>query len=134
MAERYLRPESPAQTPELRYLQPSQLAADSNRMPEVALVADRGVRIDLRAGAETPMAEIGTTLHNILALCSPGLENVTERAWQILHRHGMETVVPYPEQIGAVADWFSDGLNGSMVRPVGSGTSGQSACGATGRS
>lgn len=106
MAERYLRPESPAQTPELRYLQPSQLAADSNRMPEVALVADRGVRIDLRAGAETPMAEIGTTLHNILALCSPGLENVTERAWQILHRHGMETVVPYPEQIGAVADWL----------------------------
>lgn len=106
MAERYLRPESPAQTPELRYLQPSQLAANPNRMPEVTLVADRGARIDLRAGAETPMAEIGTTLHNILALCSPESENVTGRARQILVRHGMETVVPHPEQIGAVADWL----------------------------
>lgn len=76
-AERYLRPEPPVQTPELRYLQPSQLAADPNRKPEVTLVADRGARIELRAGAETPMAEIGTTLHNILALCSPGSENVT---------------------------------------------------------
>lgn len=75
-------------------------------MPEVTLVADRGARIDLRAGAETPMAEIGTTLHNILALCSPESENVTGRARQILVRHGMETVVPHPEQIGAVADWL----------------------------
>ena len=106
MAERYLRPEPSVQTPELRYLQPSQLAADPNRMPEVTLVADRGARIDLQAGAETPMAEIGTTLHNILALCSPGSENVPERARQILHRHGMETVVPHPEQIGVVADWL----------------------------
>ena len=105
-AERYLRPEPPVQTPEPRYLQPSQLAADPNRMPEVTLVADRGSRIDLRAGAETPMAEIGTTLHNILALCSPGSENVTERARQILGRHGMETVVPHPEQIGSMAEWL----------------------------
>lgn len=105
-AERYLRPEPPVQTPELRYLQPSQLAVDPNRKSEVTLVADRGSRIDLRAGAETPMAEIGTTLHNILALCSPESENVPERARQILHRHGMETVVPHPEQIGVVADWL----------------------------
>lgn len=105
-AERYLRPEPPVQTPELRYLQPSQLAADPNRKPEVTLVADRGARIELRAGAETPMAEIGTTLHNILALCSPGSENVTGRARQILGRHGMETVVPHPEQIGAMAEWL----------------------------
>ncbi|WP_300723292.1 UvrD-helicase domain-containing protein [uncultured Alistipes sp.] len=105
-AERYLRPEPPAQTPEPRYLQPSQLAVDPNRKPEVTLVADRGARIELRAGAETPMAEIGTTLHNILALCSPGSENVTERARQILGRHGMETVVPHPEQIGTMAEWL----------------------------
>lgn len=105
-AERYLRPEPPAQTPEPRYLQPSQLAAGPSGIPEVMLVADRGARIELRAGAETPMAEIGTTLHNILALCSPGSENVTERARQILGRHGMETVVPHPEQVVAVADWL----------------------------
>lgn len=105
-AERYLRPEPPAQTPEPRYLQPSQLAVDPNRKPEVTLVADRGARIELWAGAETPMAEIGTTLHNILALCSPGSENVTERARQILGRHGMETVVPHPEQIGSMAEWL----------------------------
>lgn len=105
-AERYLRPEPSAQTPEPRYLQPSQLTVDPSGMSEVMLVADRGARIELRAGAETPMSEIGTTLHNILALCNPGSENMTERARQILGRHGMETVVPHPEQIGAMAEWL----------------------------
>ena len=105
-AERYLRPGPPVQTPEPRYLQPSQLAVDPNRKPEVTLVADRGARIELRAGAETPMAEIGTTLHNILALCNPNSEKMTERARQILIRHGMETVVPHPEQVGVVAEWL----------------------------
>ena len=105
-AERYLRPEPSAQTSEPRYLQPSQLTVDPSGMSEVMLVADRGARIELRAGAETPMSEIGTTLHNILALCNPGSENMTERARQILGRHGMETVVPHPEQIGAMAEWL----------------------------
>ena len=105
-AERYLRPEPSAQTPEPRYLQPSQLTVDPSGMSEVMLVADRGARIELRAGAETPMSEIGTTLHNILALCNPGSENMTERARQILGRHGMKTVVPHPEQIGAMAEWL----------------------------
>lgn len=41
-----------------------------------------------------------------LALRSPGSENVTGRARQILGRHGMETVVPHPEQIGAMAEWL----------------------------
>lgn len=109
-AERYLRPEPSAQTPEPRYLQPSQLTVDPSGMSEVMLVADRGARIELRAGAETPMAEIGTTLHNIFAIYDRGQVGMAERARQILCRHGMETVVPHSEQVVAVADWLFDTL------------------------
>lgn len=110
MTERYLRPEPPVQTPKPRYLQPSQLAADQNRMPKVTLFADREARIELRAGADTPMAEVGTTLHNIFAIYRPGQADMTKRARQILCRHGMETVVPHPEQVVAFADWLFDTL------------------------
>lgn len=109
-AERYLRPEPSAQTPKPRYLQPSMLTVDPTRMPEVTLVADRGARIDLQTGAETPMAEIGTTLHNIFAIYDRGQVGMAERARQILCRHGMETVVPHSEQVVAVADWLFDTL------------------------
>lgn len=110
MNERYLRSEHSAETPKPRYLQPSMLTVDPTRMPEVTLVADRGARIDLQTGAETPMAEIGTTLHNIFAIYDRGQVGMAERARQILCRHGMETVVPHSEQVVAVADWLFDTL------------------------
>lgn len=107
MTERYIRPEPSAQTPKPRYLQPSMIPFDpAHDVPQVRFVAERGERIELRAGADTPMAEVGTTLHNIFAVYCPGQADMTERARQILHRHGMETVVPHPEQIGVVADWL----------------------------
>lgn len=109
-AERYLRPEPPAQTPAPRYLQPSMLTVDPTWRPEVVLVAERGERIELRAGADTSMAEVGTTLHNIFAIYDRGQVGMAERARQILGRHGLETVVPHPEQVVAVADWLFDTL------------------------
>ena len=108
--EQYLRPEPPAQTPAPRYLQPSMLTVDPTRRPEVVLVAERGERIELRAGADTSMAEVGTTLHNIFAIYDRGQVGMAERARQILGRHGLETVVPHPEQVVAVADWLFDTL------------------------
>lgn len=111
MTERYIRPEPSAQTPKPRYLQPSMIPFDpAQDVPEVRFVAERGERIELRAGADTPMAEVGTTLHNIFAVYDREQADMTERARQILCRHGMETVVPHSEQVVAVADWLFDTL------------------------
>ena len=77
---------------------------------EIPIIADRGAKIELYTNAETPMAEVGTTLHNIFAIYQPGADCMVDRARKILHRHNMETVVPNPEQVLAVADWLYEWL------------------------
>lgn len=106
-AEQYLRPEAPIRRPKSRYLQPSMIPSDpSSDDIDVRIVADRGSRIELHTKAETPMAELGTTLHNIFAVCNQGADGTVDRAQKILRRHDMEAVVPHPEQVVAVADWL----------------------------
>lgn len=106
-AKQYLRPGASVQTPKPRYVQPSMiLSAPPDDGIEIPIIADRGARIELHANAETPMAEVGTTLHNIFATYQPGADCMVDRARKILHRHNMEAVVPHPEQVVAVADWL----------------------------
>lgn len=117
-ALQYRRGEAPAHPLPPKYLQPSTIAPDADApLPEIEIIAERGERITLHADARSSMADIGTTLHNILAICRPDGRCGEEVASRIIRRHGMESVITSPKQVADTAEWIARSLE-SLYGPA----------------
>ena len=95
---------SAAECQELKYIQPSMLRANAEgRQTQVEIVMNDGARIDIVSGQDVSMSELGTTIHNIMAIYDPVRKDMKERADRIVMRHGLNEIIE-PGQVLAAAE------------------------------